>query len=217
DTDSVHDLRVAIRRCRPIAAVLQEVDPDSAWADMRRVARKLLRKLGELRGAQVIDEWVKLLAPDHDAVRLQMHAAFQASENEMRDVALRAAEKFDDKEWIRLERKLRERARLDPPKSRAAQCLAVEWFEEAKDLHVRAQRTDKPKPWHELRIGLKRLRYTVENLLPEQYALWSDNLKRLQDLLGEVHDLDVLADKVKETAKKVGIDSLNSWEETIRR
>jgi CHAD domain-containing protein len=217
DTDSVHDLRVAIRRCRSIAAVLQEVDPDPAWQEMRRVPRKLFRKLGELRDAQVIEEWVKHLAPDHDPVRLQMHAAFQASDSELRNVALRAAERFDDKEWTRLERKLRKRARFVPPKSLAAQCLAVERFEEAKELHVRAQRTDKAKPWHELRIGLKRLRYTVENLLPEQYALWSDNLKRLQDLLGEVHDLDVLADKVKETAKEVGLDSLNSWEEIIRR
>ena len=43
-----------------------------------------------------------------------------------------------------------------------------------------------------LRIGLKRFRYIVENFLPEQHAAWSDDLKELQDLLGEVHDLDVL-------------------------
>ena len=31
--DPVHDLRVAIRRCRSVAAVFQEVDPDPAWND----------------------------------------------------------------------------------------------------------------------------------------------------------------------------------------
>ena len=30
ETDAVHDLRVAIRRCRSVSVVMQEVDPDSA-------------------------------------------------------------------------------------------------------------------------------------------------------------------------------------------
>src|SRR5262249_21423972 len=217
DTDAVHDIRVAIRRCRSVGAVMEEVDPDPAWQEMRRVPRKLFRKLGELRDAQVMDEWVKELAPDHDPLRNQLHAAFQAGENDLHDTALRAAKKFDEKAWIRLERKLRKRARFVRPQSLAAQCLAVERFEEAKDLHARAQRTDRPKAWHELRIGLKRLRYTVENLLPEQYVLWSGQLKRLQDLLGEVHDLDVLAATVKETAHDLAPDLLNAWEERVRR
>jgi hypothetical protein len=36
------------------------------------------------------------------------------------------------------------------------------------------------------------LRYTVENFLPQQHARWGDDLKDLQDMLGEIHDLDVL-------------------------
>jgi CHAD domain-containing protein len=217
ETDAVHDLRVAIRRCRSVAAVMQEVDPDPAWHQIRRVPKKLFRKLGHLRDAQMMDEWVKKLAAGDDPVRGQLHATFQANELELRQRALRAAEKFDAKSWKRLERKLRKRARFVPAGRLAAQCLAVERFEEAKELHTSALRTDKPKPWHQLRIGLKRLRYTVENLLPEQYAQWSENLKRLQDLLGDVHDLDVLSATVKQTASPEALASQKIWEETIRR
>jgi len=36
DADAVHDLRVAIRRCRSVAAVMEEVDPDPAWPPCAR-------------------------------------------------------------------------------------------------------------------------------------------------------------------------------------
>jgi exopolyphosphatase/guanosine-5'-triphosphate,3'-diphosphate pyrophosphatase len=45
---------------------------------------------------------------------------------------------------------------------------------------------------HQLRIGIKRFRYIVENFLPQQHEAWGSDLKELQDLLGDVHDLDVL-------------------------
>src|SRR5207302_1929397 len=89
--------------------------------------------------------------------------------------------------------------------------------QDAKELHAKALRTEKPKPWHALRISLKRFRYTVESLLPEHYAIWSENLKRVQDLLGEVHDLDVLSDVVKKSDFVETEDSLNLWAEIIGR
>jgi CHAD domain-containing protein len=184
DADAVHDLRVAIRRCRSLAAVMEEVDPDPAWPEMRKVARKLFRSLGALRDAQVMDEWVKKLAPETDPVRAHLQATFESRMVGLRETALRAAGKFDEKSWRRLEHTLRQRSRFVPGGSLASECLALERFESARELHAKALRTEKAKPWHALRIGLKRFRYTVEGLLPEHYAAWSENLKRVQDLLG---------------------------------
>src|SRR5260370_16076151 len=83
DTDAVHDLRVAIRRCRSVAAAMGEVDPDPAWTAMRKVARKLFRGLGALRDAQVINDWVRKLAPETDPVRAHLQTAFESSESNL--------------------------------------------------------------------------------------------------------------------------------------
>jgi CHAD domain len=164
-----------------------------------------------------MEEWVKKLAPEIDPVRSHLQASFESNEPKLRENALRLAGKFDQKSWKRLERTLRQRSRLAPVGGLAAECLALERFESAKELHSKALRTEKPKPWHALRIGLKRFRYTVESLLPEHYAVWSDNLKRLQDLLGEIHDLDVLAEVVKKSDFHETEDSPKLWHEFIER
>jgi CHAD domain-containing protein len=215
DVDAVHDLRVAIRRCRSVAAAMEEVDPDPAWPAMRQGARKLFRSLGALRDAQIMNEWVKKLAPETDSVRAHLQAAFESSELQLRGSVLRAVHKFDQKAWRLLARALRQRSRLVPAGSLAAECLALERFESAKELHAKALRTEKPKPWHVLRIGLKRFRYNVESLLPEQHAAWSDNLKRVQDLLGEIHDLDVLSAMVNKSDFVETEDSLRLWHQAI--
>ncbi len=215
DPDTVHDLRVAIRRCRSLAAVLEEVDRDSAWPEMRHVARKLFRGLGALRDAQVMEDWIKKLGPENDPLRAQLLASLGADEKERTANATRVAAKFNQKEWTRLERYLRHRVRLVPVAGLAAECLALERFEEAKELHNRALRSEKPKPWHALRIGLKRFRYTLEALLPEHSSAWSENLKRLQDVLGDVHDLDVLSELLEENQASETAEALQAWQEKI--
>lgn len=217
DKDAVHDLRVAIRRCRSVGAVMREVDPDSAWLELRRVPKKLFRKLGQLRDTQIMDEWVSGHAAENDKLRILLHESFQAKEQKLIGETLRIAGKFDAKSWKRLSRKLSKRVRLVPPGSLAAQCLAVERYDEAKQLHTKALRLQKPESWHALRIGLKKFRYTAESLLPQQYEKWSANLKKLQDILGEVHDLDVLSGIIKQETSGEAASFLPEWERTIER
>jgi len=215
DEDAVHDLRVALRRCRSLASVFEEVDPHPAWRDLRKSSRKLFRSLGVIRDSQVQEAWVLKLAGADDALRPQILYAVKAGRDRQERDAKKSAAKFDDKNWPKLAHTLRSRSKLIPGDGPAAQCLALERLEEAAELHRRALRTEKPKPWHELRIGVKHFRYTVENLLPNQHTSWGSGLKRIQDLLGDVHDLDVLLETVRGAATES--PTLDHWKETIAR
>ena len=215
DDDTVHDLRVAIRRCRSIAAVMEEVDPHPDWPEMRKAARKLFRGLGAMRDAQVLEDWVKQLAPEDDPVRAQFLAHLKTNEKDYSGSAERLASKFNTEKWRALDHALRQRIRVVPIGGLAAECLALERLEQAREHHTVALRTASPKPWHGLRIALKKFRYAVESLLPEHYAAWSKNLKRLQDLLGDIHDLDVLAEKLSEL--HIAAETSDPWHHKIEQ
>jgi len=213
--EAVHDLRVALRRCRSLASVFEEVDPHPAWRDLRKTSRKLFKSLGVIRDSQVQEGWVLKLGSADDPLRTQILYAVKAGRDRQERDAKKSAAKFDEKAWAKLALALRSRLKLIPTDGPAAQCLALERLEEAAELHRRALRTEKPKPWHELRIGVKHFRYTVENLMPKQHASWSSDLKRVQDLLGDVHDLDVLLETVRGAASES--PALETWKETIAR
>ena len=213
----VHDLRVALRRCRSMAAGLAEVDSDPAWDEMRRASRKIFRRLGELRDLQVLQEWVNRLANEGDPVRQALAEIFSARDPELKDQVAKALEAFDRRQWLLWSRALPERARRLTPDGLVAQHLALESWEQARALHRRALRNRNPASWHELRIGVKRFRYTVENFLPERHDEWGADLKRIQDLLGEVHDLDVLAQTLPETGPVYDDAAAARWHASIER
>ena len=59
--DPVHDLRVALRRCRSLADGLMALDPDPDWKAMKKAGKRLFQRLGALRDVQVMMEWVEKL------------------------------------------------------------------------------------------------------------------------------------------------------------
>ena len=144
DAHAVHDLRVALRRCRSLAAVMEEVDTHPAWEEMRRTGRKLFRGLGDLRDAQVQEAWVRKLAPEGDPVGARLLERVSSEEERLREAALRKAAKFDDEHWRQLAKVLARRVRLVSPGSPAAGCLALERMEVAGRVEeaVRMVETD---------------------------------------------------------------------------
>ena len=212
--DPVHDLRVAIRRCRSMADGFLSVDPDPAWRQMKKLGKGLFASLGDLRDTQVMMEWVtKLSAPD-DPLREILLDSLQTKEEALKLVAKEAVSSFDRKRWMVLNSRLAERATRVPLDGLVFQYLALERWHDAYQLHRTALRNRSAVAYHQLRIGIKRFRYTVENFLPERHERWSRDLRDLQDALGEVHDFDVLWAMVK-THAEVGLEERALWQQTI--
>src|SRR5580693_2331380 len=209
--DPVHDLRVALRRCRSMADGLRVMDPDPSWKEMKKAGRQLFRELGELRDAQVMEEWVRTLSNPDDPVAIAILQFLAGREAHLKQQAAQALQDFDRKQWKRWIVSLPGRAARVRTGSALFKHLALERWTEAYRLHHLALRNRSHIAFHRLRIGLKRFRYIVENFLPEQHAAWSDDLKELQDILGEVHDLDVLWSTALQVNAFPDVDARSRW------
>jgi CHAD domain-containing protein len=220
--DPVHDLRVSLRRCRSLADGLMALDPEPNWKAMRKAGKRLFQRLGALRDVQIMMEWIENLGlvqthvgagdspamalaepnpestPDSDSQTTSDPAGqallkvLTARERDQKLEAHAALEEFDRKQWRQWTRSLPARAARIRLGSGLFKHLALERWTEARELHNRALRNRSQTAFHSLRIGIKRFRYTVENFLPVEHKAWSNDLKEMQDLLGDVHDLDVL-------------------------
>jgi len=246
--DSVHDLRVALRRCRSMADGLMALDPDPAWKEMKKTGKRLFQRLGDLRDIHVMEEWISKLektekthmaagespagpevdrnidsSPDSlnkqtdhaDAPAQALLKILHARENEQKREAQSALEEFDRKQWRRWCRSLPPRAARIRPGSPLFKHLALERWAEARALHSRALRNRSQAAFHILRIGIKRFRYIVENFLPVEHKAWGNDLKKIQDLLGEVHDFDVLWSTAVSCGVFSDVESRQSWHERI--
>jgi CHAD domain-containing protein/HD superfamily phosphodiesterase len=131
-------------------------------------------------------------SPARDPAAQALLEILTRREAEQKREARAALGEFDRKQWRQWSQSLPQRAAHIRPGSGVFKHLALERWTAAHDLHNRALRNRSKVAFHTLRIGIKRFRYIVENFLPEEHKAWSNDLKAMQDLLGEVHDLDVL-------------------------
>jgi CHAD domain-containing protein len=217
DADGVHDLRVALRRCRTISEASSEVNPSPGWRKLKRATRNVFHDLGDLRDTQVQHALVKKLGAAGDPVRKHLLRVLSRQEEKQRQASEKALDKFESKEWKKLTRKLAPKSRFFPLNSVVYQRLALTRLQAATEMLQNARRRRSSVAWHRLRIGIKSFRYVVENFLPQRYEVWSDDLKQMQDLLGEVHDLDVLRQQIRRNSAKLDPGMVVQWREKIER
>lgn len=237
--DPVHDLRVALRRCRSMADGMIAIDPDAGWKNMKKAGKQLFQRLGALRDVQIMMEWIEKLEFEREESSVSQEAAASAAtenipiaeappnpartlfgilenrESELKREARVTLEGFDRKQWRAWSKFLPARSVRVRPGSVVFKHLALERWTAARELHTVALRNRSQVAFHTLRIGIKRFRYIVENFLPEEHLAWAEDLKHMQDLLGEVHDLDVLWSTVLSCRVLPDEASRKAWHERI--
>jgi CHAD domain-containing protein len=195
--NNLHDLRTALRRCRTFAKGLSDFGERATWRQVDRLAKTLFRSLAELRDIHVLTAWTRSLFPRANSIRKRLLSLLAYSERMAEKKARKILRSFDLAQWRQLSRKLSGSLSDFEEKKTFFIKQARRRLEKARYLHAKALQEGSDLSYHQLRIGLKRYRYMIENFLPEYLIRWGRHLKELQDLLGEYHDLFLLEGKVK--------------------
>lgn len=213
---NVHQLRVALRSCLSLGDGLREFDDHIAWSTLREQGRRLFKRVGMLRDIHVLEARVKKLSAVRDSVsRRLLRLLAERLQGAQRD-ARQAVAAFNRKAWRRLASLLPRRSARLAMDDLAFEQLALQRWTEAEDLHYKALEGRSREGYHELRIAIKRFRYTVAAFLPGFHARWGRDLRRLQSLLGQVHDLDLVDDLLK-AAPGLSRGARKRWRQHIEK
>ncbi len=106
NSDAVHDLRVALRRCRAMAEAFQSVNGDPCWKKMRKAGKAVFSALGDLRDTQVLLEWVERLQSECPAVAERLNSYCRQREAELKRSAAEVVDEFDTERWLQWAQRL---------------------------------------------------------------------------------------------------------------
>jgi CHAD domain-containing protein len=224
DVRALHQARVSSRRMRELIPMLQ-LDRSNARKLGKRL-RKVTTRLGTVRELDVL-----LLLID------ELHVSGRPGSAGLSRVGVRVARQRDDArkhllshlpiaDMARLARKLDrivDRLREDEHESSKSAARSWRWAIDAR-VAGRASRLSAamadagalylPERLHAVRIAVKKLRYAVElsaEAAGERAGQELRVLKRGQDLLGRMHDLQVLIDEVRQTQASLAPPSVIVW------
>ncbi|HTI38329.1 MAG TPA: CHAD domain-containing protein [Vicinamibacterales bacterium] len=207
DDVGVHQARVASRRLREAVPVLSEGLHGSKAGKAQRKIRKLTQALGTVRELDValglIDELdARQEVPKAALADVRAHVM---SEREDRRRVMH--ERLEDVNREKLERRLqsvRDALAAPSPDHAWRSALAHRLVTGARRLDhaiTKAGQIYAPEALHQVRIASKKLRYALEIADESRAARCTADLrlmKRVQDALGRLHDLQVLQHHVAE-------------------
>jgi CHAD domain-containing protein len=216
EAGSVHDLRVALRRSRTMAAGIDELDSSNDARPVKKMTRKLFRRLGKLRDMHVMRSRLTKLREEDEPLRGKLLSHLRKRVKRFEAKASRALERFDRNRWKKLTRRMGRCANSVVSEGPETRRVAAASLEEALTAHRIALRSNSQADWHAVRAAWKRFRYITEGFLPSFYTRWADSLKQLQDALGEAHDLNVFGEYLRARAK-LDAAKIERWRHGVAR
>lgn len=221
ETEALHDFRVGLRRLRSCTRAYRAQLKGSVSKRIRRRLRSLTLATNAGRDTEVQLAWLRKqavhLAADETEGLAWMIGLLEGRKSEALDtVTAGAARRF-----VKTATKLRPRLGTFRIEVRTGRGLKRPSFGQvtgelilrhvadlSRDLKAVGKAEDVIEV-HTARIGAKRLRYLLEPLARRAPRVKSlvDRLKALQDLLGELHDMRLLADEIESSVETVSRSS----------
>ncbi len=210
DTEALHDFRVALRRFRSCVRAYQPYLKGSSPKKARKQIQKLASATNVGRDSEVQIEWLtsqadKLQPRERKGLRWLLDTL-----EARRDTAYDEAQQTIAREFRTLKRNIAKRlssyklkVALDEPGSRRSfVAVTGELLDEHADAlqdhlgHVHSPADEDEA--HQARIEAKKLRYLIEPLAKSVDGVKTlvKDLKKLQDILGELHDTHVLMGEI---------------------
>lgn len=216
DDEGVHRTRVATRRMRAAFRVFRDAFPPGRLDAAKRLFGSTGRALGPVRDLDVMLQRLPRLSldlPEPLAGELEplFHLLVERRDAERRRMLaylgshsrLRATERFErflerNEQRYGIGGGAPVRRRRGPGERPASEVAPALLHAAARRVFKKGDRIDKhapPEALHDLRIAVKRLRYTAESLsdlVPPDLATWLRRTSELQELLGAYNDARVM-------------------------
>lgn len=219
DVDAVHDMRVASRRLREAFELFEFCFPQKSYQKFYRSVRQVTRVLGEVRNADVALIYFKNLSAANDDILVQvaleellrrLARARQGArgrliaglnESRVRQLPVELAGVFARVENLPIRQQRGARQSIVLARRQIAQRVR-EFFSASAAVAGENDETN----LHKVRISVKKLRYAIETFdyaVGETIVKNLQDLKHLQEILGELHDRDVFAGIVRARLAKL--------------
>lgn len=201
DQEALHDFRVALRRLRTLVRAFRLPHNPLLPRRLRRRLGRFAEATGEGRDLEVQIEWVRAqmpgLTPRHRSgarwMLSRLEARQRSANDELREVVTKRFDPLQDRLRSALADAQSGSATAAPEDRTARQQVGrvvLRWTANLESQLDRIRTIADDAPGHAARIAVKRLRYLLEPFLADVPAIPSAvaRLKKLQDLLGDLHD-----------------------------